>query len=137
VLFFIGHDRRQNAHFNVTEHPPAVWVVQQLREALPFDTAPKHFIFDRDRIFSAEVVHAVKSIGMQPRPRSCRSTRLPTCAGPSPRGHACSARMANTSQSRAQPAGPRQPVIDRRHAPICPGVLSRPCRRMALGERPP
>ena len=66
VLFVIRHGRRQIAHFNVTEHPTAAWVVQQLREAFPYDTAPKHFVFDRDSIFSAEVVRAVKSIGMKP-----------------------------------------------------------------------
>ena len=36
VLFVIRHGRRQIAHFNVTEHPTAAWVVQQLREASPY-----------------------------------------------------------------------------------------------------
>jgi putative transposase len=56
VLFVIRHGRRQILHLNVAEHPPAAWVVQQIREAFPYDTAPKHFIFDRDSIFCAEVV---------------------------------------------------------------------------------
>ena len=43
-------------HFNVTEHPCAAWVIQQLREAFPYDTAPRYLVFDRDSIFSAEVV---------------------------------------------------------------------------------
>jgi hypothetical protein len=66
VLFVIRHGRRQIVHFNVTEHPTAAWVVQQIREAFPFDTAPRHFIFDRDSIFSAEVVATVKAIGAKP-----------------------------------------------------------------------
>jgi transposase InsO family protein len=73
VLFVIRHGRRQIAHFNVTEHPAAAWVEQQLREAFPFDTAPKHLVFDRDSIFSAEVVRAVKSIGMKPTRTAYRS----------------------------------------------------------------
>jgi transposase InsO family protein len=60
-------------HVNVTEHPTATWVVQQLREAFPFDPAPKHFVFDRDGIGSAEVVRAVKRIGMEPSPTAYRS----------------------------------------------------------------
>jgi putative transposase len=36
-LFVISHDRRQIFHFNVTKHPTSLWVVQQLREAFPYD----------------------------------------------------------------------------------------------------
>jgi putative transposase len=55
------HGRRRIVHFNVTAHPAAAWVVQQLREAFPFETAPRHLIFDRDSIFS---VPAVGSFGI-------------------------------------------------------------------------
>ena len=34
-FFVIEHGRRRVLHFNVTRHPTADWVVQQLREALP------------------------------------------------------------------------------------------------------
>ena len=34
-LFVIEHGRRRILHFNVTRHPSAEWVVQQLREAFP------------------------------------------------------------------------------------------------------
>lgn len=37
-FFNIGHDRRRILHFNVTEHPTSAWVVQQLRQAFPFDS---------------------------------------------------------------------------------------------------
>jgi hypothetical protein len=43
-------------HFNVTPNPTSVWVIQQLREAFPYDTAPKHLPFDRDPIFNRAVV---------------------------------------------------------------------------------
>jgi hypothetical protein len=52
VLFVIRHGRRHIAHFNVTERPAAAWVVQQLREAFPHDSASKHLVLDRDSIFS-------------------------------------------------------------------------------------
>jgi putative transposase len=66
VLLVIQHGRRQIVHFNVTEHPTAAWATQQMREAFPFDSAPKYLIFDRDSIFSAEVVHVVKGMGIAP-----------------------------------------------------------------------
>jgi putative transposase len=43
-----------------------MWVVQQLREAFPLDTAPRHLVFDRDATYSAHVVAMVKSLGTQP-----------------------------------------------------------------------
>jgi transposase InsO family protein len=73
VLFIIRHGRREIAHFNVTEHPTAAWVVQQLREAFPFDTAPRYFIFDRDSIFSADVVRAIENLCARPTRSAYRS----------------------------------------------------------------
>jgi putative transposase len=34
-FFVIEHRRRRILRFNVTDHPTAEWVVQQLREAFP------------------------------------------------------------------------------------------------------
>ena len=47
-FFVIAHDRRRILHFNVTKHPTSMWIVQQLREAFPFGSAPQFVIFDRD-----------------------------------------------------------------------------------------
>jgi putative transposase len=44
-LFVISHDRRRILHCNVTRHPTSLWIVQQLREAFPFDSAPRFLIF--------------------------------------------------------------------------------------------
>ena len=73
VLLVIRHGRREIVHFNVTEHPASAWVVQQLREAFPFDSAPKYFIFDRDSIFSNDVVRTVKNVGARPTRTAYRS----------------------------------------------------------------
>ena len=41
--------------------------MQQLREAFPFDLAPKYLIFDRDRIFSPQVKQLIKDMNIEPK----------------------------------------------------------------------
>src|SRR6266567_9494050 len=65
-FFIISHDRRQILHFNVTKHPTSLWIVQQLREAFPFESAPRFLIFDRDGKYGVEVPAAVRSLKMTP-----------------------------------------------------------------------
>jgi transposase InsO family protein len=65
-FFVISHDRRQIIHFNVTRHPTSAWIIQQLREAFPYQSAEKFLIFDRDSKFSLEVAAAVRSLGVRP-----------------------------------------------------------------------
>ena len=55
VFFVIHHDRRRLLHFNVTAHPSAAWIVQQLREAFPWDQAPRFLVLDRDGKYGTEV----------------------------------------------------------------------------------
>ena len=47
-FFVIEHGRRRIPHFNVTRHPNAEWVVQQLREAFPEAGPYRYVILDRD-----------------------------------------------------------------------------------------
>jgi hypothetical protein len=61
-FFVIGRDRRRILHFNVTRHPTSLWVVQQLREAFPYDSAPRFLIFDRDAKYGTEVPAAIRSM---------------------------------------------------------------------------
>ncbi len=72
-FFVIGHDRRRVLHCNVTRYPTSAWVVQQLREAFPYDSASKYLILDRDTKFGFEVLAAVKSLGAKPVRTSFRS----------------------------------------------------------------
>jgi len=72
-FFVIAHDRRRILHFNGTKHPTGTWVIQQLREAFPYDAAPGYLIFDRGAQFNAEVIQVVKSFGIQPKRTSYRS----------------------------------------------------------------
>ncbi len=46
--------------------PTADWIIQPLREAFPYDTAPRYLIFDNDSIFNRAVVGFVKSMGTKP-----------------------------------------------------------------------
>ena len=42
VFLVLAHERRRVLHFGVTDHPTAEWTVQQLREAFPWETAPRY-----------------------------------------------------------------------------------------------
>jgi putative transposase len=53
VLVMIAHERRRVVHIAVTEHPTAAWTAQQLREAFPWDEAPRYLLRDRDHAFNA------------------------------------------------------------------------------------
>ena len=66
VWFAIDHARRRILHFDVTDRPAAAWVVQQLREAFPHDSAIRHLIFDRDAIFCGRVVSTAEAVGLRP-----------------------------------------------------------------------
>jgi hypothetical protein len=72
-FFVISHDRRQILHLNVTKHPTSLWVVQQLREAFPFESAPRFLIFDRDGKYGVEVPAAIRSLRIRPVRTSCES----------------------------------------------------------------
>ena len=72
-FFIIAHDRRSIPHCNVTKHPTSAWVIQQLRDAFPYDTAPNYLIFDRGAQFNEEVIDTVKIFGIEPKRTSFRS----------------------------------------------------------------
>jgi hypothetical protein len=74
VFLVLAHDRRRILHFAVTAHPTAEWTAQQLREAFPWDTAPRYLLRDRDRIFGKDFVDQSKPWGST---RCCRHRGLP------------------------------------------------------------
>ena len=65
VFLVLAHERRRIVHFAVTAHPTAEWTAQQLREAFPWDSAPRYLLRDRDRIFGHEFVEQVKAMGIK------------------------------------------------------------------------
>jgi transposase InsO family protein len=64
VFLVLAHERRGIVHFAVTAHPTAEWAAQQLREAFPWDSAPRFLLRDRDRIFGRDFVEQVKAMGI-------------------------------------------------------------------------
>jgi len=65
VFLVLAHDRRRILHFGVTAYPTAEWTAQQLRNAFPWETAPRYFLRDRDRIFGKHFVKQVRDMGIE------------------------------------------------------------------------
>ncbi len=65
VFLVLAHDRRRILHFGVTAHPTAEWTAQQLREAFPWDTAPRYLLRDRDRIFGDAFSKQVQDMAIE------------------------------------------------------------------------
>ncbi len=65
VFIVLHHERRRIVHFGVTAHPTSLWASQQIREAFPWDSAPRHVIRDRDSVYGALVRSRIKAMGME------------------------------------------------------------------------
>ena len=61
VFVVLSHARRRVVHFRVTEHPTQEWTMQQLREAFPWDQAPRYLLRDRDAIYGSEFAAITKA----------------------------------------------------------------------------
>ena len=61
----LHHERRRIVHFGVTTNPTAAWVAQQIREAFPWDTAPRHVIRDRDSVYGGVFRARVLAMGIE------------------------------------------------------------------------
>jgi transposase InsO family protein len=76
-FFIIDHHRRRIIHFNVTFHPTAQWVCDQLKKAFSSSEeiarCIKWMILDNDKIFSTLVNKTLKSLGIAPVRTSIRS----------------------------------------------------------------
>ena len=73
VFMVLAHDRRRIVHVNVTAHPTAAWTAQQLREAWPWDTAPRFLIRDRDAIYGSDHQQVAQAMGIEELPTAPRS----------------------------------------------------------------
>jgi putative transposase len=65
VFILLAHERRRIVHFNMTEHPTAQWTAQQIVEALPWDTAPRYLLRDRDAIYGEVFQHRIANLGIK------------------------------------------------------------------------
>jgi putative transposase len=73
AFFVIEHGRRRVLHFNVTRHPTAEWVIQQLREAFPEAGGYRYAILDHDSKFDADVIAFLKATGLRPKRTSVQA----------------------------------------------------------------
>src|SRR5271156_3218526 len=64
VMIILAHDRRKIVRFDVTEHPTAGWLSQQVIEAFPWDTAPHYLLRDRDGAFGSVFSKRLASMGI-------------------------------------------------------------------------
>jgi transposase InsO family protein len=65
VFVVIEHARRRVVHFNITAHPTAKWIAQQLTEAFPFESAPKYLIRDGDAKYGITVKRRISALGIK------------------------------------------------------------------------
>ena len=65
VFVVLNHSRRQVVQFGVTAHPTMAWVIQQLREAMPFDVQPRYMFRDNDGIYGDEVSPFLVGTGIE------------------------------------------------------------------------
>ena len=68
VLVIIRLARRELIWLNVTAHPTAEWIAQQITEAFPWTEAPRYLIRDRDAIYGAAVTRRLRAIGIRDKP---------------------------------------------------------------------
>ena len=67
VLVLLAHDRRPIRHLAVTPHPTAAWTAQQLRDAFPWDEAPRYLLHDRDHAFDCLGAMGIEEVLTAPR----------------------------------------------------------------------
>ncbi|MFQ5899199.1 MAG: integrase core domain-containing protein [Candidatus Methylomirabilia bacterium] len=54
VFVVLARDRRGVVHFHVTDSPTPHWPAQQIVEAFPWETAPRHLLRDREGLYGVE-----------------------------------------------------------------------------------
>jgi len=64
VLVVLARYCRRVIHFNVTEHPTAMWTGRQITEAFPDDTAPHYLLRDRDKVYGCDFRERVRGMGI-------------------------------------------------------------------------
>jgi hypothetical protein len=65
-----GQARRELVWINVTAHPTAEWIAQQVTESFPWNEAPRYVIRDRDGIYGAAVTRRLRAMGIRDEPIS-------------------------------------------------------------------
>ena len=64
VMIILAHGRRKIVRFDVTPHPTAAWLAQQVIKAFPWDTAPSFLLRDRDASYGTVFSRRVAAMGI-------------------------------------------------------------------------
>src|SRR5438552_5345885 len=73
VLVIVRLARRELVWTNVTPHPTAEWIAQQITEAFPWNEAPRYLIRDQDRVYGVAVMHRLRAMGIRDKPIAASS----------------------------------------------------------------
>src|SRR5260221_829155 len=65
VLVIVRLARSELVWINVTAHPTAEWIAQQITEAFPWSEPPRYLIRDRDAIYGAAVTRRLRAMGIR------------------------------------------------------------------------
>jgi transposase InsO family protein len=68
LLIIVRLARRELVWINVTAHPTAEWIAQQISEAFPWNEAPRYLIRDRDGIYGVAVPRRLGAMGIRDKP---------------------------------------------------------------------
>jgi transposase InsO family protein len=68
VLVIVRLARRDLVWINVTRHPTAEWIAQQITEAFPWSEAPRYLVRDQDAIYGAAVTRRLRAMGIRDKP---------------------------------------------------------------------
>jgi transposase InsO family protein len=68
VLVIVRLARRELVWINVTAHPTAEWIAQQITEAFPWAEVPRYLIRDRDGVYGAAVTRRLRAMGIRDKP---------------------------------------------------------------------
>src|SRR6266516_4362746 len=68
VLVIVRLARRELVWINVTTHPTAEWIAQQITEAFPWNETPRYLVRDRDAVYGAAVTRRLRAMGIRDKP---------------------------------------------------------------------
>src|SRR3954464_1149206 len=68
VLVIVRLARRELVWINVTAHPTAEWIAQQITEAFPWHQAPPSLTRDRDKFYGVAVTRRLRAMGIRDKP---------------------------------------------------------------------
>ena len=71
ALIVLSLDRRRVVHFEVTQNPTQVWL---WTDAVPWDTAPRYLLRDRDKSYGPAFCDRVRAMGIEDIVTAARSS---------------------------------------------------------------